>query len=325
MGKGRYDDMDMKEEKKKVGRKPIFSSLFVLLILLFAFLSWSVFKDTRDDDLLLMLGKNPLLSERYEMKKGETLSSIASERGLSPMTLESVNGKRSVEEGSEIIIPESDGLLYYANSLDDLSSYLSFLSNAPSLSLVLIVNDMDESTFEPSYVFIPLEFSSGEIPEPEVMEEEAPLVSDDVVSEPLVTISAETEAPAVSASGFVFPLETVSEKDDRYSFGSLYDGVVLEGNAYPIIPGEGVVAISDGTVIRAGSEEKRGRYLTIRHEDGFESTYYSLETIYVTISDNVKKGDTIASIGRSSDYFPSPMLFFVLTKDGVAVDPDEYL
>ena len=86
--------------------------------------------------------------------------------------------------------------------------------------------------------------------------------------------------------------------------------------------GTGITSMSGKKTF--SNQGKKGRYVTIRHNDGFESTYYSLEVIGVTISDEVKKGDVIATIGRSADYFPTPMLYFVLKKDGVAVDSREY-
>ena len=220
-----------------------------------------------------------------------------------------------LEKGLEIIIPPSDGVLFKADSIESLSGYLAGIENHPPLEIILLLNELDEDSVDGKYVFIPLEAGNTN-----------KIDSSDEADTSVVENEEERVEESALTKGFAFPLENVVPPDAMYSFGSTYDGVVLDGTGYPITPGEMVIAIDDGVVTKAGTDEegKKGRYVTIRHNDGFESTYYSLEVIGVTISDEVKKGDVIATIGRSADYFPTPMLYFVLKKDGVAVDSREY-
>ena len=317
MGKGRYDDMDTgkRSSEGRRGGRFYLMTLFILLLIALAFISYLVFSDKNEEELIEEIGENPLLKERYVVKEGDTYSSIAAGNEIAESTLESINGNVGLEKGLEIIIPPSDGVLFKADSIESLSGYLAGIENHPPLEIILLLNELDEDSVDGKYVFIPLEAENAN-----------KIDSSDEADTSVVENEEERVEESALTKGFAFPLENVVPPDAMYSFGSTYDGVVLDGTGYPITPGEMVIAIDDGVVTKAGTDEegKKGRYVTIRHNDGFESTYYSLEVIGVTISDEVRKGDVIATIGRSADYFPTPMLYFVLKKDGVAVDSREY-
>lgn len=80
-----------------------------------------------------------------------------------------------------------------------------------------------------------------------------------------------------------------------------------------------VHAVLDGKVTFIGRSEKHGKVVIIRHKNKLDSMYLNLEYIIPTIKEGVqlKKGYRIGRVNET--------LRFQLTKDGVRVDPLEYL
>ena len=94
MGKGRYDDMDTgkRSGEERRGGRFYLMTLFILLLIALAFISYLVFSDKNEEELIEEIGENPLLKERYVVKEGDTYSSIADENEIAESTLESING-----------------------------------------------------------------------------------------------------------------------------------------------------------------------------------------------------------------------------------------
>ncbi len=83
--------------------------------------------------------------------------------------------------------------------------------------------------------------------------------------------------------------------------------------------GSFVHVVLDGEVVLAAQSEKYGKVLFIKHKGGLHTIYYNLEHL----SSGVKKGVYLKKgykIGRVKE-----VLKFQLTKDGIHVDPLEYL
>lgn len=88
--------------------------------------------------------------------------------------------------------------------------------------------------------------------------------------------------------------------------------------------GTAVHAAADGVVIFANWTEYLGHLMIIYHFNGF-LTYYGHNQILLKKENSfVKKGETIALVG-SSGTSTGPHLHFEVWKDGVPVDPKEYL
>ena len=71
-----------------------------------------------------------------------------------------------------------------------------------------------------------------------------------------------------------------------------------------------------------------GMCVTILHADGVRSIYSNLAAIpTVYEGDNVMTGEVIGSVGATApgETKDDPHLCFSMTKDGVSVDPNEYL
>jgi Membrane proteins related to metalloendopeptidases len=64
------------------------------------------------------------------------------------------------------------------------------------------------------------------------------------------------------------------------------------------VAGTPVKAAASGTVIFSSALKDYGETIIIRHEKEFATVYTHLNQRYVKIDQNVKKGETIASVGQ---------------------------
>ncbi len=83
--------------------------------------------------------------------------------------------------------------------------------------------------------------------------------------------------------------------------------------------GASVKAVADGRVIKRGVHSVYGNYLMIEHASGMVTIYYSLGYSKLEKGDEVKGGDTIATLMDSGE------LIFELRIDDVAQNPMRYL
>lgn len=88
--------------------------------------------------------------------------------------------------------------------------------------------------------------------------------------------------------------------------------------------GTSVHAAADGVVTQVRRSFTRGRYVTIRHDNGYETLYLHLSKQMVEEGDRIKQGGVIGregSTGRST----GPHLHFEIHHNGRAIDPSTHL
>ena len=103
----------------------------------------------------------------------------------------------------------------------------------------------------------------------------------------------------------------------------VHGGVDISASA-----GTAVVAASSGTVLAVEEDPRLGVMVTIRHEDGYETSYASLqETVHVSEGEKVTAGQVIGAVGNTTltESGLGAHLHFAVTKNGENVDPEEYL
>ncbi len=139
---------------------------------------------------------------------------------------------------------------------------------------------------------------------------------------------------AVANTVYVVPMKNaVVEKD--------YSGKVLQYNdtlkqwevhkAVDFKPSENldVMAVSDGTVSNVYSNYLEGTVVAISHSGGVVSTYKSLDknSVTVKVGDKVTTGTVIGKAGDSmaQELNSGAHLHFEMSKNGVKVDPNDYL
>lgn len=104
---------------------------------------------------------------------------------------------------------------------------------------------------------------------------------------------------------------------------AFHSGVDLEISA-----GTPVVAVANGTVAFAGSQEDYGNLVVINHTEGHQTRYAQLATIKVSVGQVIKQGTTLGTVGETG-LADRPHLHFEIrsnsTMGWVAQDPTPYL
>ena len=88
--------------------------------------------------------------------------------------------------------------------------------------------------------------------------------------------------------------------------------------------GTTVVAMRDGTVVKAGVGSGYGNVIYIKHDDGYETRYAHLTSFTVRVGAKVKQGQVIARSGNTG-VGSGPHLHFEIRKNGQALNPSTKL
>lgn len=106
--------------------------------------------------------------------------------------------------------------------------------------------------------------------------------------------------------------------------GKLPDGGKSEGLLIGAPAGTPVKAVADGTVVFSDWMNGYGQILIIDHGNGYMSLYAHNEALLRDAGTQVKRGDTVASVG-SSGSSGATALYFELRRNGDPVNPDTWL
>lgn len=88
--------------------------------------------------------------------------------------------------------------------------------------------------------------------------------------------------------------------------------------------GTPVLAAGEGTVTFAGTDPEYGNLVVIAHGLGLETRYGHNSRLIVREGDRVSRGQPIAAVGSTGNS-TAPHLHFEILKNGVPVDPSQYL
>lgn len=149
------------------------------------------------------------------------------------------------------------------------------------------------------------------------------------------TTPAATAAPApTTATASVFTWPVKGEILREYSVETLaYDKTMGDWRVHDGIDiaasvGTQVMATAGGTVSDLFTDDLMGTTVVISHANGVMSTCSNLAAVpSVEIGDTVCTGDVIGSVGQTaiSESTEASHLHLSMTKDGVSVDPTDYL
>ena len=91
--------------------------------------------------------------------------------------------------------------------------------------------------------------------------------------------------------------------------------------------GDYVRTAAGGTVLSVKDDELMGTTVVLEHDNGYQPTYANLQAKpNVEAGDPVSAGQIIGAVGTTAAAASGqPHLPFAVTKDGKAVDPNEYL
>ena len=257
----------------------------------------------------------PALSrfQRHKVVRGETLESIAQRYNLIPTTIIGMNpalqnGAIAVV-GSVLQIPPYNGVVVEVPRGETWREVAAkYKVRADSL---FEVNGCQQ---DPRIVFVPgVNWSPNGV----------------VTKSPLPT---DTGTPnRASLSGY--PLAQVATVGLAYGWQiNPATGQVFFHSGVDLLAavGSAVQAIAPGTVAFANDQGTYGKLVIINHSGGLQSRYAQLDSIKVTVGQQVKKGDLLGTVGTSGQPSSSqPHLHFEVRSSSslgwVAEDPKGYL
>ena len=97
-----------------------------------------------------------------------------------------------------------------------------------------------------------------------------------------------------------------------------------KGIDIPAKMGTPVLSTGNGIVKEAGYDEKSGNFVTIRHNDLYETKYLHLLEFLVSPKDYVEKGQMIGKVGNSG-LSMMPHLHYEILKNEIPVNPKIYI
>ena len=141
------------------------------------------------------------------------------------------------------------------------------------------------------------------------------------------------ESLPVSGTVYFVPMKNATIAKD-YSGAELQYNATLKQweihKAIDFLAGEdlNVYAVADGTVSNVYTNYLEGTVVEISHKDGVVSIYKSLvKEVSVSVGDKVGAGSVIGKVGETmaQEVNTGAHLHFEMTKNGVKVDPNDYL
>ncbi|MEH2063015.1 MAG: M23 family metallopeptidase [Nostoc sp.] len=260
----------------------------------------------------------PALSrfQRHKVVRGETLESIAQRYNLIPTTIIGMNpalqngaAGSNVVVGSVLQIPPYNGIVVEVPRGETWRQVAAqYKVRADSL---FEVNGCQQN---PRIVFVPgVNWSPNGV----------------VTKSPLPTDAGTPNRASLSG----YPLPQVVNVGLAYGW-QINPGtgeVFFHSGVDLLAPvGTNVLAIAPGTVAFASDQGSYGKLVIINHSGGLQSRYAQLDSIKVTVGQQVKKGDLLGTVGTSGKPSSSqPHLHFEVRSSSslgwVAEDPKAYL
>ncbi len=234
----------------------------------------------------------------YTVQRGDTLGEIALEHGLDIDTLISFNqieDVRRLQAGSTMEIPNRNGLLYTVKSGDSLSAIAS--RHGTTVNTVLDANDMRSQALDVGQVIF--------VPNAKLNETERRIILGELFAWP-------TRGTFTSGFGM--------RADPFTGYPRFHNGIDLANNI-----GTPIRAAASGRVVHVESQiGNYGRFVILRHPDGFQTLYAHLDTFSVRNGQYVDRGAVLGSMGNTGRS-TGPHLHFSVIHNGTFVDPLRYL
>lgn len=266
--------------------------------LLLAYVTPEMSGDLQDTNIANLPPPPAMLELRsYTVRKNDSLASVAKRFGLAVDTLVSMNGitnARSFKLGTELRIPNMNGLLYKVRPGDSLSSIAKLYKIDGSR--IADANDLGSATIKVGQsLFIP----GARLPEAALKS-----ILGEKVMWPI-------RGPLSSYFGY--------RPDPFTGVRSFHAGIDIAAD-----PGSPVKAAMDGRVADVGYNPTFGNYVILSHANGIQTLYGHLTSYSVRIGQAVSQGSLVGLVG-STGYSTGPHLHFGLYQHGNPVDPLKYL
>jgi len=235
----------------------------------------------------------------YNVKKNDTIFSIAEKLGINVDTIISfneINSEDSIKEGDTILIPNMDGIIIFPEK----KIYLKSLSEIYKINeeILFYINNIQRDFIYPKEeIFIPL-----------------------------VRMSDEEKSYFLSKV-FIYPLKTNKIVSSLYGLRKdpFTRRIRFHGGVDIATPsGTNVMATADGQVIYADWAPDYGILIVIKHKYGYTSWYGHLSKILVKKGEIVKQGQIIGLSGNTGRT-TGPHLHFEIRRFNTRKNPFEVL
>lgn len=235
----------------------------------------------------------PLLIYRYERESDETLFGIAARLSLPYSAIASLNRLSTPELGSrrQILIPSLPGVFVPLTPQSDLEHVMHDLRKERAARIVMIRDEQE----------IPFRFFAGEdfLPEERI--------------------------------GFLSVLfrHPLPDGDLTSPFGPRTNPITRQwsfhgGVDYAARAGTSVLASRGGEVVEIGENDILGKYVILAHSGGFRTLYGHLQSVSVTLNQQVRSGMMLGAVG-STGLVTGPHLHFEIRQRGQRRDPETML
>lgn len=234
----------------------------------------------------------------YEVQPGDTLGEIAASYDLEMDTLISFNqieDVRRLQVGDTFQIPNRDGLLYTVKRGDTMASIAA--ANGTTVNAILDANDLRS-----------VEIAEGQVlfvPGARLNQTELRIILGELFAWP-------TRGTFTSGFGM--------RADPFTGLPRFHNGIDLANRI-----GTPIRAAASGRVVHVESQiGNYGRFVIVRHPDGFQTLYAHLQDFSVRTGQYVDRGQrlgTMGNTGRST----GPHLHFSVIHNGTFVNPLRYL
>lgn len=233
----------------------------------------------------------------YTVKKGDSVSRIAADNGLSMDAIIASNNLRNarlLREGDVLRIPNMDGIPYTVVKGDSYQKIADRMNVA--IEAILDANDIQDDNIKIGDIL----FLPG-----------ARMRSDDLKMALGELFTYPVRGRLSSPFGW--------RKDPFTGQRRYHSAVDLAANT-----GTPVKAAADGKVTSVAYSSVFGNYIIITHSGGFQSMYAHLSSTNVKEGSRVTQDDKIGAVG-STGRSTGAHLHFAIYKNGRAVNPLEYI
>lgn len=243
----------------------------------------------------------PIKSE-YIVKKGDTLSEIAEDNGISLGILLANNhgiSAKTLKIGQKLVIFKGNGIFYKVEKGDTLNKIASLFNvDVENIKTINKISDSNLKAGTELYIKNPR------------------------VNRYLSIVKLDS---SIDDEEFIMPIKYTgvsSPQGQRYhpvlKRYIYHSGVDLGARFIP------TYASKDGRVSFAGVQSGYGKIIIIKHSGGYETRYAHLDKIGVKVGQFVKTGELIGKTGQSGRV-TGPHLHFEIRKNGRILNPMKYL